>query len=67
VSLCSGKPSPPWRGEVNDSYVEMTGVGLSMKDSGHAIVDVESNDKDYRTMNEVRRNRRFIVAMAIGK
>jgi hypothetical protein len=29
-------------------------------------VNVECDDKNYRTMNEVRRNRRSIVAMSFG-
>ncbi|HTM93469.1 MAG TPA: hypothetical protein VL095_13695 [Flavisolibacter sp.] len=30
------------------------------------VVNVEYDDKNYRTMNEVRRNRRLIVAMQFG-
>jgi len=43
------------------------GVGFfGQKEKLITVVHVKCDDKNYQTMNEVRRNRRFIVAMAFG-
>ena len=53
----------------------MDGVGERIDESfdtvrfqgySKTIVSFESDDKNYRTMNGMRRNRRLIVAMATG-
>jgi hypothetical protein len=52
---------------MNDSSIKTIWGGfLRSKEKLITVVNVASDDKNYRTMNEMRRNRRLIVAMQIG-
>jgi hypothetical protein len=52
---------------MNDSCIKATRGGFCpMKEKVIAVVNVENDDKNYRTMNEMRRNRSSIVAMQFG-
>jgi hypothetical protein len=52
---------------MNDTYIKTTWGGLCrIKEKLIAIVNLENDDKNPRTINVMRRNKRFIVAMAVG-